>query len=144
MSIIREATVEIAAPPERVWGVLVDGNAYPEWDSGIDYLGGRIAAGKRLRLVHSAVAGKRPESQLKVAEFTPPQRMVWAASIPLLGKKVMTFDLLAEGPGTRFTFTEEHGGGLFSFIQKIGGDFQESVDGFAAGLKDRVEGLKAA
>ena len=41
-----EARVDIQASPERVWSILVDGTGWPTWDSGVDRVEGRIAAGE--------------------------------------------------------------------------------------------------
>lgn len=40
--------VEIAAPPERVWGVLMDFDAYPDWNPFIRSIQGTCEPGARL------------------------------------------------------------------------------------------------
>ena len=44
-----EATASIAAAPEVVWKILLDGKSYPQWDSGVVALEGTIAQGERLK-----------------------------------------------------------------------------------------------
>src|SRR5690242_744195 len=42
--------IEISAPPERVWAVLTDFGAYPEWNPFIRSIEGEATAGSRLRV----------------------------------------------------------------------------------------------
>jgi len=57
MAALREAIrelrteIEIDAPPERVWDVLTDFGAYPEWNEFITSIKGEPTVGSRL-LVH--------------------------------------------------------------------------------------------
>ena len=44
------AAVDIEAPPERVWDVLVDLSSYEAWNPFIVEASGEVAAGRRLRL----------------------------------------------------------------------------------------------
>jgi hypothetical protein len=44
-----EASATINASPEAGWAVLIDGGAYPSWDSGVIRVEGRIAPGRRSR-----------------------------------------------------------------------------------------------
>lgn len=44
------ATVDIEATPERVWAVLGDLAAYPEWNPFIRSASGKLAEGGRLTL----------------------------------------------------------------------------------------------
>src|SRR5918995_1730672 len=45
-----QAEVEVQASPERVWEVLTDFAAYPDWNPFIVQAGGRAAPGSRLEL----------------------------------------------------------------------------------------------
>src|SRR5260370_40026200 len=44
------ATVDIAAPPQQVWAVLADLDAYPQWNPFIRSASGRVAEGATLTL----------------------------------------------------------------------------------------------
>ena len=43
-----ETTTAIDAPPDEVWGVLMDNARYPEWNPFITRMNGQIALGQRL------------------------------------------------------------------------------------------------
>jgi hypothetical protein len=51
--------VDIDAPPERVWGVLVDLPAYREWNPFIVEAKGKVAVGETLSL-RMALPGRKP------------------------------------------------------------------------------------
>jgi len=78
-----DVTEEIDAPPEKVWGILTDGDSYSQWDNGIDKLEGRIAPGETIKLYVKVNPGRA--FPLKVTEFT-----IWP-SIPDLGPSFQQF-----------------------------------------------------
>ena len=133
-----EATSVIDAPPDRVWAVLVDAAGYPDWDSGVDKVDGRIAPGEKIT-VHAAVSKGRA-FPVRVAEFEPGRRMVWTGGMPLgLFKGVRTFTLTPQGASTGFTVREEYTGPLLPLIWRSMPDLGPSFSQFAAGLKQRAE-----
>ena len=67
-----EATSTIKADPAAIWAVLTDAPGYPRWDSGIERIEGRIAAGEKIK-VYSEVSPGRA-FPLRVTEFEPGRR----------------------------------------------------------------------
>jgi hypothetical protein len=134
-----DATALIAATPAVIWNILVDAPAYTTWDSGIEKIEGRIAAGEKIT-VFSRVNPGRP-FPAKVTEFTPTQKMVWSGGMPLgLFKGVRTFTLSPEGQGlTRFAMREEYTGPLLPMIWRSMPDLGPSFAQFTNGLKTRAE-----
>jgi hypothetical protein len=133
-----EAKSVIDASPERVWAALVDAPGYPSWNSGVDKVDGRIAAGEKIT-VHAAVNPGRA-FPVKVTDFLPASRMTWSGGMPLgLFKGVRTFTLTPRGEGTEFTVREEYTGPLLPLIWRSMPDLGPSFDQFATGLKHRVE-----
>ena len=139
-----EATETIAAGPEAIWAVLTDGPGYPDWDSGVVRVDGRIAPGEAITVVSAVNPGRT--FPLRVTEFVPGQRMAWTGGLPLgLFTGVRTFALAPEGAGlTRFTMREEYRGPLAPLIGRSIPDLDPSFRRFAAGLKTRAEGAGAA
>jgi hypothetical protein len=134
-----EASSTIEASPDAIWAVLTDAPGYSAWDSGVERVEGRIAPGETIT-VYSKVNPERA-FPVKVAEFSPGRKMVWAGGMPLgLFKGVRTFTLSPEGTGAvRFTMREEYTGALASLITRSIPDLGPSFEQFATGLKRRAE-----
>jgi uncharacterized protein YndB with AHSA1/START domain len=71
----------IQASPERVWALLAEPAAYPDWNPAVASLQGRIVDGETIKL-RSSVNPKRMFS-LKVSDVQPGRGMVWADGMPL-------------------------------------------------------------
>lgn len=132
-----EASSLIQATPERVWSVLTDAAAWPDWDSGVTKVDGRVALGEKLSVTVEANPRSFP---VKVAELSAPERMVFLGGMPVglfTGRR--TYTLVPEGAGTRFTMREEYTGPLAGMIFKSIPDLGPSFRQFAEGLKQRAE-----
>ena len=70
-----ESTALIHAGRDRVWEILTETAAYPQWDSGVVRVDGTLAPGEKLK-VTSEVNPKRAYP-VTVAELVPAERMVW-------------------------------------------------------------------
>jgi uncharacterized protein YndB with AHSA1/START domain len=133
-----ESSTDIAAPPEAVWAVLTDGAGWSSWDSGVDGVDGRIAAGETITVRSKAAPGRT--FPVKVATFDTPRTMVFSGGMPLgLFKGVRTYRLTPSGPGTRFEMREEYSGPLLPLMWRSMPDLGPSFAQFANGLKARVE-----
>ena len=128
----------INASPERIWELLTDAPGYSDWNPAVVSLDGTIAAGEKIKLV--SIVSPRTFT-LKVAELTPPRRMVWADGMPLgLFKGERTYTLTPKDSGeTEFSMVEEFTGPLAPLITKTIPDMTESFDKFADGLKVAAE-----
>jgi len=134
-----EATSEIQATPDAIWTVLVDGASYPDWDSGVVSVDGRIASGETIKVVSGAAPGR--SFPVKVTQFEPGKSMTWSGGMPLgLFKGVRTFRLTpGAGGATRFDVREEYSGPLLPMMWRSMPDLGPSFTQFARGLKARAE-----
>jgi hypothetical protein len=134
-----EATSTIAAAPDAVWAVLSDGTGWAAWDSGVDAVEGRIAAGETLKIRTQAAPGR--SFPVKVTTFEPPLRLGFSGGMPLgLFRGIRTYVLSpAPGGGTAFRVREEYSGPLVGLIWRSMPDLGPSFEKFAQGLKRRVE-----
>lgn len=134
-----EAACLISASPDAVWAILTDGPAYPQWNSGIDRIEGRVALGEKIT-VHAKISPGRA-FPVSVTEFSPERAMVWSGGMPLgLFKGVRTFTLSPQGNSvTRFTMREEFSGPLLPLIWLSMPDLGPAFQQFAADLKSRAE-----
>jgi hypothetical protein len=133
-----ESTAAIDARPEAVWAVLTDAPAYPEWDSGVVRVEGKIAPREKIKVVSEA--SPKRAFPVEVTAFSPAERMVWSGGMPLgLFRGVRTFTLTPENGSTRFVMREEYTGPMLPLIWRSMPDLQPSFDQFARGLKARAE-----
>jgi hypothetical protein len=133
-----EANADISASPDRIWTILVDGAKYPEWDSGVLSVDGRVAPGETIKVVSAANPGRT--FPVKVTTFEPNTAMTWSGGLPLgLFKGVRTFTLTSAGDTTRFHMREAYSGPLSAMMSRSIPDLGPSFAQFAAGLKRRAE-----
>ena len=132
------ASTHIEASPDEIWAILVDGAAYPSWDSGIESVDGTIAPGERIT-VRSAVAPGRT-FPVRVTTFLPGREMVWTGGMPFgLFRGERTFTLTPEGDGTVLAVSEVFTGPLVGLVGRSMPDLQPSFDRFVAGCKAHAE-----
>jgi uncharacterized protein YndB with AHSA1/START domain len=134
-----EASARITAPAESVWTTLVDGAAWPSWDSGVEQVTGSIAAGNKVTIKSAAAPGRA--FPVTVTEYQAPRRLVFSGGMPLgLFKGVRTYTVTAAEDATLLTVREEYTGALLGLIWRSMPDLQPSFDQFVRGLKQKVEG----
>jgi hypothetical protein len=96
-----ESEVKVQASPERVWEVLTDFAAYPDWNPFIVQAGGRAAPGSRLEL-RMRLPGRRPTTfRPRVLEAEPARRLRWLGHllVPGLFDGEHRFTIEPAGPG---------------------------------------------
>jgi uncharacterized protein YndB with AHSA1/START domain len=134
-------SISIRAPAQTVWALLTDAAGYPQWNSTVTRIDGRIAAGEKVT-VHAKVAPGRA-FPLKVTEFAPPHHMVWMGGLPLglfTGARRFTLTSTAKGE-VEFAMREIYSGLLAALITRSIPDLQPAFDQFAADLKRRAESM---
>jgi uncharacterized protein YndB with AHSA1/START domain len=133
-----EADTTIAAPPARVWAVLVDGASWPSWDSGVDGVEGAIAAGGRITIRSQAAPGRA--FPVRVTTFEPPTRLQFTGGMPLgMFKGVRNYTLTPADGGTHLRMREEYTGWMLGAFSRSMPDLNPSFRQFVDGLKARVE-----
>ena len=106
-----EHTVVIAAPPERVWGVLVDVESWPERIPTVDSVerldDGPLALGSRTRLVQP----KLPPGVWTVTELTDGSSYTWESKSSGV-TVVASHDVQPHADGCRLTLAVTVSGAL--------------------------------
>ena len=132
-------TVLIRSTPEAIWALLTDGPRWPEWNTTVERVEGRIAPGQKIS-VHVKINPARA-FPVKVSEFVPGDRMVWTGGMPLgLFKGQRTYTLRKQPDHiVEFKMQEEFTGFMAPLITKFIPDLQPAFDEFAACLKKKAE-----
>lgn len=113
-----KASVDIQAPPERVWEIVSDVEQYHCWNPFFVRATGALREGESLRVAMQPVGKAAQSFAPTVLEVVPRQRFVWRGRLVMPGlfdgKHVFSLQRLASG-GTRFTQEESFSGVLVPF-----------------------------
>ena len=133
-----EASTTINANPEIIWNILADPSGYPDWDTSMDHIEGKLALGETVKFFTKLSAQAFP---VKVTAFEPGRKMVLTGGMPLgLFKSERTHTLTPDSDGqTTFHTKEIFSGLLFQVFGKNLPDLTENFKGFAAALKKQAE-----
>lgn len=105
-----ERSTQIAAPPERVYEVVMDPHRLEEWVTIHHSLSsapdGELAKGSQLTQC-LRLAGKKFHVQWTVVEDDCPRRVVWKGKGPVRSEASVVYEFERNGSGTRFSYTNE-------------------------------------
>jgi uncharacterized protein YndB with AHSA1/START domain len=132
------ASTTINASPETVWRILTDASGYPNWDTSMDHIEGKLALGESVKFFTKLSPQAFP---VKVIGFEPGRKMVLTSGMPLgLFKSERTHTLTPNKDGTTTFQTEEiFTGLLLPIFGRTIPDLTENFKAFAAGLKKQAE-----
>ena len=103
------AEIDIDADRERVWQVLTDLSAFPDWNPFIVHAHGELAETARLTLRMQPVGARAVTLRPRVVEVAPEHRLRWLGRVGMPGifdaEHVFTLTTRAGG-GTRLAQTE--------------------------------------
>ena len=109
----------IDAPPERVFAVLADADAYGTWVVGSKYIRGADPGfpAKGTRFHHAFGVGPLTvKDHTEVVDVAAPRRLVLRAKARPLGTALVTLIVDAEGAGSRVTIIEDPGDALTRLV----------------------------
>jgi hypothetical protein len=134
--------VEIDAPPERVWRVLTDFGAYPEWNPFIRSIDGETRVGSQLKIRIEPPGARGMTFRPTVRAAEPARELRWLGRllVPGLvdGEHRLALEPL-EGGRSRFIQSERFSGLL---VGLLGGTLAATERGFEQmneALKRRLE-----
>ncbi len=132
--------IDVAAPPERVWEVLVDVERWPEWTDSVTSVrlldAGPLAVGSRVEISQPRI----PTGAYTVTELEPGRVFVWEQRQP--GSTVSAHHECAPLPGggtrveLRVVMSGAVGGVVGRLYRKLTARYLATE---AAGLKARAE-----
>lgn len=137
-------TRHIAAPPQRVWEVLVDVGRWPEWTPtmlGVERLdAGPFQVGSRAKVRQPRL----PQAVWQVTDLVDGRSFVWEATGPGL-RTIARHQVVDDGNGCEITLSIEQAGPLGALAGLVwGGLTQRYIELEAASLDKRVTGAPAA
>ena len=137
----QSVTVQIAAPPERVWEVLTDVERWSEWTETVTSVRrldeGPLRSGSRAKVNQPKI----PETEYVVTELVPERSFTWVATGPGVTTTARHDVEALSGGGSQVRLVVRQGGLLGSVMGRF---YRGLTDRYlaneAAGLKARCEG----
>jgi uncharacterized membrane protein len=141
-----ERSVEIAAPPERVYEVVMDAGRLEDWVTIhhhlVDAPNGRLREGSKLTQ-SLKIAGTKFNVRWTVVENEPCVRVVWEGRGPVASHALVVYAFEANGEGTSFSYLNEYdlpGGALGRMAGRaVSRVTQKELEGSLQRLKRLVE-----
>jgi hypothetical protein len=137
-----ETRIDIAAPPERVWAVLTDLDAYEHWNPFIVASQGEVRVGGRLRNRMHPPDGRATTFKPVVTIAEPPRTFEWLghAGIPGVFEGRHRFELEPTDAGTHLVHSEDFTGVLIRpALGFLNGKTRRGFEEMNAALKARAE-----
>lgn len=140
MAINIERSININAPPERVWAVIMDVEHWPEWTESMKSVerldSGEFGVGSKAKLR----IRRSPNANVwTVTELTPNRSFTWETNSGGV-RGVATHVIEPDGNGSKVTLTVDLSGIVATlFGPLIAGQSRKNVDMEAEGLKRRCE-----
>lgn len=141
----KQLTTEILihASPAKVWSVLTDFEAYPEWNPFIHSIQGKVAVGNKIEARISAPSSKVMTFKPKVLTFKKHQEFSWLGHLGVGGlfDGEHKFELIDQGNGTtQFRHSEKFKGILVPlFWKKLDTNTRQGFIEMNEKLKERAE-----
>lgn len=142
MAPILDTYIDIDAPPERVWEVLIDFPAWKEWNPFIPSVIGKLEVGASLRITVSPPGIKSMEFRPKVFTLRPEQEILWGGSflrVVYRGDHAMLLEPLPGGR-THFRQRERFRGPMVLIMSGMIRATEQGYHQMNQALKRRVEG----
>ena len=145
MTLVR-CTVQIAAPPERVWDVVMDPRRLADWVTIHRRLGpvpDRLRRGSQFEQTLN-LRGAHLHVEWTVVDVEEPRRAVWEGRGPAHSRASIVYELRQQADGTCFDYTNEFkppGGPLGAVAGRVlvGGLSQREAQRSLERLKQLVE-----
>jgi len=137
--------IDIASSPERVWQVLSNFDAYPEWNPFMRSVTGPCAAGSRLTVRIEPPGARGMTFRPTIVKAEPARELRWLGHllVPGLfdGEHRLSIEPL-NGGGTRFVQSERFSGLLVGLFAKTLAATQRGFEQMNVALKRQAEGTR--
>lgn len=131
----------IQAPPSRIWALLTNAADFPRWNSTVQSIEGKIAAGEKIKL-RATVAPERVFN-LTVSECVINTHMTWRDGMAPMFTGVRTYTLTPAAHGaTDFAMVEVFSGLMLPMIAGSLPDFGPIFEQYAADLTREAQRMR--
>jgi hypothetical protein len=142
------SSIDIEAPAEKVWELLIDITAYPTWNPFITRAEGPVEVGGRLTLRMQPVSGSAVTLRPTVVEVVQGHRLRWQGRLAVRGLLDADHLFILEPHGatrSRLVQREHFRGLLVPFVQRsLDRGTLPAFHAMNAALKDRAERATAS
>jgi hypothetical protein len=136
-----ETQIDIAAPVSRVWTVLIDFGAYPDWNPFIKEITGALRQGARLRVRIQPPGRRAMTFRPTLLTVSPHKELRWRGRLPGLFYGEHAFRLGDQGRTCRFYQSERFTGvPVPLFTRGLWDATQRGFEEMNVALKMRAEG----
>lgn len=121
MALEIKTKIRINAPPEKVWEILTNFDAYPNWNPFIKYIEGQVCVGNKISVRIEPPEAKAMTFEPKILTFVTNKELSWIGHllIPRLFDGKHKFELIDHRDGTTtFIQSENFSGVLVPFFKK--------------------------
>ena len=143
-----QSSIDIEAPTQKVWDLLVDFAAYPTWNPFITRAEGPIEVGGRLTLRMQPVGGSAVTLRPTLVEVVEGHRLRWRGLVGVRGLFDADHQFIVEPrgvAGSRLVQQEHFSGLLVPFFRRsLDRGTLPAFHAMNAALKDRAERATAA
>jgi hypothetical protein len=134
--------VDIGVPAERVWQVLTDFDAYPEWNPFIRHASGELREGAHLKVIIQPPGRRATTFRPVVVKFEPGRELRWLGRLLLPGlfdgEHIHSLEPLGEGR-SRYFQSERLSGVLVGLLKRQLDDTLRGFEAMNEALKARAE-----
>lgn len=134
-------SIDIAAPPEAVWKVLLDWSRYPDWNPTIRSITGQARRGGKITVSIASPVGTLPIDAV-VTRLATNSGITWHSKLRVDGlfDRDHIIELSPDPVGTRFTQTQTFSGLLARGASVVASStVRDGFEKMNAALRDRVE-----
>jgi hypothetical protein len=142
---ISSQKVEINAPIEQVWNILIDLEKYGEWNPFVPRMESTLIVGEPIIIYVQMNARRKFVEKEQVTQFEPYRRLGWRATYPrflISDERIQELEPLENGNCSYYSHETFRGLAIPLLMLAFKSDIQKGFDGVSLALKRRAEAMK--